>query len=643
MFGLRQKLLLGFGGLLAILLAVGALSIVVMQRYSAALQTFLTENYRSVEYGQAIKDAIDRLDDLAGRALAPNGDVGTEAASIREAAGSAQSDFDHNLAAEKQNITLHPNEDRAVATIAESWSKYAAALDTLLDPYKPRDDRRAALGVLAAQSPRIRGAAQDVITINLRNMVEQDGQVRQTAQHAQRALYVLIAAGAALAILFVFLFGGRILKPLRALTDSAKEIERGNLDLVVPVRSRDEVGQLAEAFNSMAAKLREFRRSDRAKLVRTQRTTQLAVNSLPDAVAVVSPAGVVELANDAARKLFGLLPEMPLSAARIDSLPELHRRALSDARPAQAKGYESAVQVFDEAGEKFFLPMAVPITEGTGADKQILGVTLVLADVTNLRRLDEMKSGMLSVVSHELKTPLTSIRMAVHLLLEERVGPLTPKQVELLVAARDDSDRLNQIIENLLDIGRMESGRAAMDLRAVGAERLMKESAEPMEAAYQDKGVELRVDVPGDAPDVLADETRVDHVLSNLLANALRYTPPGGRVNVSVAAEPEFVRFTVEDTGPGIPKQYLARVFERFFRVPGQSGGTGAGLGLAIAREIVVAHGGSMGVESGAGRGARFSFTLLRADRPAGAAGARDSARGNGEAAAGPAERRGAS
>src|SRR5206468_6758449 len=115
--------------------------------------------------------------------------------------------------------------------------------------------------------------------------------------------------------------------------------------------------------------------------------------------------------------------------------------------------------VFDETGERFFLPLAVPVAEGTGADKQILGVTLVLADVTNLRRLDEMKSGMLSVVSHELKTPLTSIRMAVHLLLEERVGPLTPKQAELLVAARDDSDRLNQIIENLLDMGRIESGR----------------------------------------------------------------------------------------------------------------------------------------------------------------------------------------
>jgi signal transduction histidine kinase len=612
MFGLRQKLLFGFGGLLAILLAVGGLSVVVLQRYSGALQTFLAENYRSVEYGQGMKDELERLDGTAERSVA--GDVGAAAGAFE----AARAEFERNLALERQNVTLHPHEDRAVAEITDAWAKYKPAHGTAVDAARSPDARRAALAVLREQSPRIRRAAQGVISLNMRNMVEQDGQVRRTARTAQKALYVLTAAGVALAVLFVIVLSGRILRPLRTLTDSAREIERGNLDLIVPVRSRDEVGQLAEAFNSMAAKLREFRRSDRAKLVRTQRTTQLAVNSLPDAVAVVGPDGTVELANDAARKLFGLRPDAKLSDARVDGLTALFRTALLDGRPARARSYDSAVQVFDEAGERFFLPAAVPITEGGGADKQILGVTLVLADVTNLRRLDEMKSGMLSVVSHELKTPLTSIRMAVHLLLEERVGGLTPKQQELLVAARDDSDRLNQIIENLLDMGRMESGRVGMDVRPVSAERVVREAVEPASAAYQDKGVELDADVPADAADVMADDTRVGHVLSNLLSNALRYTPPGGRVRVAASVEPGFVRFAVEDTGPGIPGQYQGRVFERFFRVPGQSGGTGAGLGLAIAREIVEAHGGTIGVEGAEGGGARFWFTLPRADGAAG-------------------------
>jgi signal transduction histidine kinase len=611
-FGLRQKLLLGFGGLLAILLAVGALSIVVLQRYSNALQKFLSENYRSVEYGQVMKDELERLDDAAEGALAAGGDV----SAATTAADHARAEFAKNLQLESQNVTLHPREDEVVAQLKQSWAQYDTAIRKVLDPASPAETRRQALDATRQLSPQIRRAAQEVISMNLRNMVEQDGQVRQTARNAQKALLILIVAGGTLAVVFVFVLSARILRPLRTLTDSAREIERGNLDLVVRVKSRDEVGQLAEAFNSMAAKLREFRRSDRAKLVRTQRTTQLAVNSLPDAVAVVGPDGTVELANDAAQRLFGLRPEMPLSGSRINSLAELFDRAWREGRSAQSKGYESAVQVFDESGEKFFLPQAVPITEGTGADKQILGVTVVLADVTNLRRLDEMKSGMLSVVSHELKTPLTSIRMAVHLLLEERVGPLTPKQLELLVAARDDSDRLNQIIENLLDMGRMESGRVRMDLHRAAAEKLVRDSVEPAEAAYQDKGVELVADVAPDAPDVLADETRIDHVLANLLSNALRFTPPGGQVRVTAAAaDDQSVRFSVEDSGPGVSKQYHGRIFERFFRVPGQAGGSGAGLGLAIAKEIVEAHGGTIGVESEDGKGARFWFTLQRADR----------------------------
>src|SRR5206468_7509480 len=150
-------------------------------------------------------------------------------------------------------------------------------------------------------------------------------------------------------------------------------------------------------------------------------------------------------------------PEAHVSELRAEWLVDLYRATSADLRPVEPHGYESAIQVMDEGGgERFFLPHAVPILDD---ERALLGVTVVLADVTNLRRLDEMKSGMLSVVSHELKTPLTSIRMAVHLLLEERVGSLNAKQAELLVAARDDSDRLNQIIENLLDMGRIESGR----------------------------------------------------------------------------------------------------------------------------------------------------------------------------------------
>jgi two-component system, NtrC family, sensor histidine kinase KinB len=627
MIGLRQKLLMGFGGLLLILLLVSGMGIAVMHQHHAQLKQFLLENWRSVGYGQNMVDALAQLDDIA-KPLAPDRGEPTKAAIDAAAKASVQpmAVFEQNLHDEDANLTL-PGEDRLATELTLRWlgkdhdgqktanENYSDAYAALLKPDATPGERAAAYAAIQRLSPLIRSSAKDIIKLNFDNMNPLAARAQALTDSMQRAMLILSAVGVALAILFTMIVSRSMLEPVKALTKSAREIEQGNLDLVVQVKSRDELRQLAEAFNSMAAKLREYRRTNRAKLVRTQETTQNAINSLPDAVAILSPDGNVDMANTAAQRLFDLRPGEHVSALRAQWLRELYSRVSTELRPIEPRGYESAIQVMDEGGgERFFLPHAVPILDD--GDRTLLGVTVVLADVTNLRRLDEMKSGMLSVVSHELRTPLTSIRMGVHLLLEERLAALTPQQNDILVAMREDSDRLNTIVENLLDMGRIEAGRALMDLKPEPAERVVSEATEAMTAAYHDKGVELIVDVPGDIPPVLVDHTRIGHVFSNLLTNALKYTPPGGQVKVAASAEDggEFVRFSVQDSGAGIPRQYLERIFERFFRVPGQTGGTGAGLGLAITKEIVEAHGGRVAVESSPGKGSTFSFTLQRGD-----------------------------
>jgi signal transduction histidine kinase len=239
----------------------------------------------------------------------------------------------------------------------------------------------------------------------------------------------------------------------------------------------------------------------------------------------------------------------------------------------------------------------------------------MLQDVTQLRQQEEIKRGVVSTVSHQLKTPLTSIRMAIHLLLEEKVGPLTEKQVELLVAANEDSDRLHNILNNLLDISRIEFGRAQIEFQRVSPHSIVSEVVESFRRAAQDQGVSLSVELPGDLPEVQADTTRINHVFGHLLSNALKYTSPGGKITLSAKADEERVQFSVSDTGRGIPSKYLPRIFEQFFRVPDQGKEAGAGLGLAIVKEIVEAHGGTVVVESTEGKGTTFTFTLRRADR----------------------------
>ena len=612
MFGLRQKLTFGFGGLLLILLGVSGLGIAVLKQHRNALDKFLYENWRSVEYGQHMVDALDRLDDAA-KVGADSSATAVDLTTARAATARAVDEFDTNIQDENHNITL-PGEDALAAALTDVWKGdggYKTTHAAVMDVKTAAARRAAAYASLQKLSRKVKASAQAIMRLNLDNMKPIDGRAKALSDAVSRLMFILAAVGAALAVVFIAVMSRSILRPIETLTRSARQIEQGNLDLVVQVKSRDELKELAEAFNSMAAKLREYRRTNRAKMVRTQQTTQLAINSLPDAVAILSPQGIIEMANSAAQQLFGIRPDMRVSEMPTPWLAELYRRTSTSLLPIEPRGYESALQVLDEGGgEKFFLPHAVPILD---EERQLLGVTVVLADVTNLRRLDEMKSGMLAVVSHELKTPLTSIRMGAHLLLEERVGPLTPQQSDLLMAVRDDSDRLNQIVMNLLDMGRIESGRALMDLKPEPIEGVVHESTEPLRAAFADRGVELVIDLPADLPPILVDRTRIGLVFSNLLTNALKYTAPGGRVRVSAeTAGDDQVRFIIEDTGSGIPAPFLPRIFERFFRVPGQGGGTGAGLGLAISKEVVEAHGGQIGVQSTEGIGTQFKFTLKR-------------------------------
>jgi two-component system, NtrC family, sensor histidine kinase KinB len=631
MFGLRQKLFFGFGGLLAILLSVSVLCVAVLQQHRSWLDQFLYENWRSVEYGQHMLDAVQPLNVIAQTISGQNGDpTQSELAAATIAASKPLGDFDSNCDAENHNITLS-HEDSIAADLTRLWSGfdidphtgkqtnkltsdcYRDQFTKLLSDQTSLSDRRIAFASVQRLSPLIKARAQDVIDLNFQNMQPVEGKIKDMSDSATRLIVRLAVAGVALAVVFILLMSRAILRPLGTLTQSLEEVAKGNLDQIVHVNSRDELHKLAEAFNVMAANLREFRRTDRAKLMRIQRTTQLAVNSLPDAIAVINSSGIVELSNQTAQTLFGLFPEQSILSLRDERLGALYQQVSRDAAPSQPRGYESAIEVFDQGGQlKFFLPRAIPILD---ADRVLLGVTVVLGDVTNLRKLDEMKSGLLSVVSHELKTPLTSIRMASHLLLEERVGSLNPKQTELLMAARDDADRLQKIIEDLLDMGRLESGRVRLDLQSEPSERLVSDAITPLESAFHDKGLTLNVDVPVETPPVLADPARIGHVFSNLLTNAMKFTPPGGRVRIYAEPLDKFVRFIVEDTGIGIPSQHIGRIFERFYRVPRENQPSGAGLGLAIAKEIVDAHGGTISVESQPEKGSRFSFTLQRADQ----------------------------
>ena len=605
---LRRKLALGFGGLLVIIAAIGIHNITRITALGQSIDVILRENYRSVVACQEMKEALGRMDSGAVFVVLGAEQKGNDQIAQNEAR------FEKALKVELGNITL-PGEGEKAERLRQLFGQYRSGLQVMGNPAFGREARRKTyFDDLLPLFRRMEDTADDILRMNQENMVAMDARARRQALSVRGQMYMMLLAATIVAAGFLFLTGKWILRPITRLTDSANEIRKGNLDLVLPGGSGDEIGQLSETFNEMTASLREFRRDGQARLLRIQRSTQQAFDSLPEAIAVLNPEGEVEVATGAAGEAFGLRLKVRVADVPVPWMAGLFEEALRKGRTTELEGTGAVVQQFVRNEERFYRPKAVPILAPGG---EPAGVVLILHDVTQQRLLDEKKSGVVSAVSHQLKTPLTSIRMAIHLLLEEKVGGLSPKQADLLVAAGEDAERLNRIVDELLDIGRIASGKARMDLRPVAPIDLVSREMEVYRPAARDGGVSLIVDLPATLPQVLVDPVRVAHVFANLLSNALKYTPPGGKVALSAKAEGEFVRFQVSDTGLGIPEKFLPRLFEQFFRVPDQGPGTGVGLGLAIVKDIVEAHGGTVGVESREGTGSTFHFTLRIADRSA--------------------------
>lgn len=598
MTSLRNRLWLGFGSLLLILLVVSLLTIVVFTRYSHALERVFRENYDSAQYCDSMKESLDQLNTRAERL------IWQEPAARKIDFTANESQFQSSLNAQLGNCTL-PGESEISQHLADLWSEYRLH-------YQSFDDAHIQRSQLYEQDllPRyeeLKQVAQRIADMNMSNMISVDGQAKRTLFAVRNALLILVVAGTLLAAVVVWTASVTILRPLKDLTQSARQIEDGNLDLYLPMRSQDEIGKLAEAFNSMASRLREFKRLDHDRLTRSQQTTQLAIDSLHDAVFVIGPDGTIEISNDAAQSYFGIEPGRNVSSLGLNWLLPLYEEVKTHHQPVEPRGYKSAIQLFVDGQERFLLPKAVPMFS---PDHRQLGVTAILVDVTQLRQVDEAKSNLVSTVSHELRTPLTSQRLLLGLLITS-VGPtLPPSQKRMLEVAKADNDRLYRTIEDLLSISRIESGRAQFQFRPMSPRSIVCSSVDPLRQLFADKSIRLSVSMPDHLPMVRTDAVAINSALTNLLSNALKFTQGGGEVNISVEEANQSIIFTVTDTGPGIPVEFRSRIFEKFFRVPTSSGPSGAGLGLSITKNIIEAHGGQIEFDCPSSGGTIFRFQI---------------------------------
>lgn len=594
---LNRRLLLGVAPVLVILLAVGIYAIFLFHKLGGAIDVILRENYRSVVACQNMKEAAERMD--SGLLFMLNGEE-TRGKQLFEKYSPV---FQKNLEAEAHNITL-PGEGAMEAQVAQLHARYLESAARFM-ALPPTDTARRNLyfSELLPVFTEVRETATRILDLNQQNMVEANNEARHQSQDASRYMIITLLASFIVAVAATYTLARSILRPVQSLTESAQQLGDGNLDQHVPVQSGDELGKLAAAFNKMAAKLRAYRQSASERILQAQQTTESALRAFPDPILVFSPEKEVKLQNAAADRFVQQLGDPVLSLGNLSDLVDQSFKGTADYQPTS---FDKALLV-NRGVEKFYLPRVLAMRDEAGTP---FGVVVALQDVTRFRVADDVKTDLIATVSHELKTPLTSMQMAVYLLLEEKVGLLNPKQTELLLAARNNSDRLFEMIEDLLDLARFEGGAALIDKKPIPSRELLHEVAERERELVASRGLQLKLEADPRLPKVEVSRSRIDQVFANFISNAVKFSPSGSAITLSAKKEDaKSVRFAVKDEGPGIPRELHRRIFDKFFRVT-DGNDEGAGLGLSIAREIVLAHGGNVGVASEKGKGSEFFFTL---------------------------------
>ena len=596
---LRTRLYLGLLPLLLLLAATGGYALYVCRELAGTLQRDLVENYRDILACQQMRYSARLMADAV--ALTPRDPL------------AARRDFDEARASFTSQLMA-----QSASSAGTLRAKLVEDLDNAFTDLASREDamlNAGAIGTLDAMKQNEAALFRVLNTIEQLNRRDFNS-AQETARRAQRmvatterVLLIAIGGSGLLSIFLAWRLAASLLRPIRALTESAVAVGEGDLVRQVPEFSRDELGRLAQTFNQMSAKLRAYRDAMQARVLRTQRTMESTLTSAPDPVFVVDRTGTIEVRNPAA-EILSAAPEF--AGGLPPALAEPLEGVLTSGEHYLPTDYGRVITLRVGREDRHYLPRILAIGDHL---TEFRGAAVILQDVTKFRLLDDAKTNLVGTVSHELKTPLTSLRMAVYLLLEQRLDGLTPTQRELLETVRDDAERLLRILDNLLDLARLEAGASSLDRQEISVADLVESITTETRTILLAKEQKLAVTVPPDTSPVRlgVDVERLRHVFINLLTNAAKYSPLGATIAISARSEPGFVRFAVRDEGPGIPAESVAHVFDRFYRAPGQTRQTGAGLGLAIAREIVVAHGGSIACETQPGRrGTEFYFLLPR-------------------------------
>lgn len=567
---IKTKLNLGVGLLFMLILILALTAAFYVFQIKKDTENILKANYNSLEYSRNMLLAIDKI--------------------ASEENGSATL-FEMSLKSQMANTT-EPGEDEITAKLYQDFK---------LLQLDPSDEKLKNI---------VRAAIFDIMKLNMFAIKQKSEIAKKTAESAN--LWIGVIGSLCFLIAFNLLVNlpNNIANPVKELTASIREIANKNYSERVRFTNHNEYGDLAKSFNTMAEKLQEYNNSSLYKLSFEKKRLETLINNMHDPIIGLDNEGTILFVNDEALRIIGLRPEDIVGksasalALKNDLLKSLIINELESGKPHPMK-------IYADNKESYFEKETVNITiTPTGEDRTIdIGNVIILRNITLFKELDFAKTNFIATISHELKTPIASIKLSLQLLEKPATGTINTDQQLLIESIKDDSQRLLKITGELLELSQLETGNIQLNIEKSNPYKIANYAVEAVKSQAEQKQAELIVLAENNLPDIKADAEKTAWVLINFLTNAIRYSSENSKITVHLKQQQNQVIFEVIDTGKGIDKRYQSKIFDKYFQIPG-SHKSGTGLGLAISKEFIEAQSGTIGVESELGLGSTFYFKL---------------------------------
>lgn len=607
---LKGKVSVLYLSLVVLIAIVGITASVNLFNLSRAIDGLMIANYKSINAATKMTEAIERQDSAVLIYI----NVDTQKG--KDLFANNNEEFLKWYNVDANNVT-EKGESELVDTIKTSYTNYVKLFLDLQEIRSGQGTAKANEFYNTKMMPDFINTKDELKKLSLINEKAMFRSKDLATENAQNSMYLVLGISI-FAIIGGFavsrFFTNRFLMPITLLTKTMKLIKAGDLNQQANINTKDEIGELSVEFNNMTRRLQQYEQSTLGKLLAEKNKSLAIVKSISDPLVVLDPDYRIILLNDAFEKIFNVSEEV-LS----------NKHFLEGIRNGEIFDFiSSTFKSGDETQQKIFLVNTnieeyyfnIILTTVKDNNANLSGMIAIFQNVTQLKELEKIRTDFIATISHEFKTPLTSIIMGTDVLMDEGMGELNDDQRQFLQVIREDGDRLSKLVNDLLELTRIESGKAVFKFQEYAIDDIIECAVKPFYQLAEQQDKILYFNCEEENSHVIADFEKITWVLNNLISNALKYTNAGDEISVSAIEKADMMYITVKDTGMGIPEEYIDKIFEKFVQVKdGDIEIRGTGLGLAVVKEIIEAHQGEIWCESQLDLGSSFIFTLNIAEK----------------------------